>query len=97
MVRRIHTEFGSSVLGILQERGMTQSELASAVGRSNTYTSEILTGKKTASAEWANLVAAALNLQPEERNALHLAAAKDHGFELPLFHGTKTDTNRTSK
>ncbi len=87
MSKAAKTEFGQSVAAHLRERGMTQEDLAEATGMSQPYTNQILTGRKTASARWADLVADALKLAPKERAGLHAAAAKDNGFkiELPPF------------
>jgi transcriptional regulator with XRE-family HTH domain len=80
-------EFGMAVAGLLRGRHMTQERLAKAVGRSQSYTNQILNGQRTPSAEWADLVADALALPAEERQKLHAAAARDNGFkiELPEF------------
>jgi transcriptional regulator with XRE-family HTH domain len=81
------SEFGAKVSHHLKKRSMTQETLASAIGRSQSYTNQVINGQKTPSARWADLVADALQLSPVERLKLHAAAAKDNGFriELPEF------------
>jgi transcriptional regulator with XRE-family HTH domain len=81
------TEFGKYVSALLKSRDMTQDHLAAATGMSQPYTNQVVNGRKTASARWADLVADALKLSPDERAKLHAAAAKDNGFkiELPPF------------
>lgn len=83
------THFGATVSGVLKSRGMRQEDLAEAVGRSQSYTNQVLNGQRSPSAQWADLVANALALSPEDRANLHPAAAKDNGFkiELPDFDG----------
>lgn len=77
-----HTNFGASVNNALAERQVTQSALAMATARTNSYVNQTLTGRKPASAQWCDLVATALDLSEEKRKELHRAAAKDHGFEI---------------
>jgi cyanate lyase len=78
------SEFGATVSRHLRNRSMTQETLASAIGRSQSYTNQVITGQKVPSARWADLVADALKLSPEERQKLHAAAARDNGFKIEL-------------
>jgi transcriptional regulator with XRE-family HTH domain len=59
MPRRSSTKstFGAAVSSLLTERRMSQADLAEAVGKSHAYTNQTLTGRKSASPEWVNLVA----------------------------------------
>lgn len=84
MVNDTANTFGQSVSSILKSRGMTQEQLAEATGMSQSYTNQIITGRKTASARWADLVADTLSLTEQERTKLHTAAAKDNGFKIEL-------------
>jgi transcriptional regulator with XRE-family HTH domain len=77
-------EFGTAVASILKARGLTQEALAQAAGKSQSYTNQILTGTKTASAQWADLVTTALSLSAQESAKLHAAAARDNGFKIDL-------------
>jgi hypothetical protein len=59
------------------------------VGRRSRYASpfganQLITGHKKPSPEWVDLIADTLKLSPEQRQALHVAAAKQHGFRLDL-------------
>jgi hypothetical protein len=45
---------------------------------------QVVTGKRLPSAEWLNIIATTLEMQPDERTQLHRAAAKAHGFEIDL-------------
>ena len=76
--------FGAAVSRALVERQMSQADLAGALGKSPAYTNQTLTGRKSASPEWVNLVAQALQLSPKQRASLHRAAAKDQGYEIDL-------------
>ena len=76
--------FGAAVNAALTERRMSQYELAEAVGKSRAYTNQTMTGRKSASPQWVNLVAETLKLSAKERVALHRAAAKDQGYEIDL-------------
>jgi transcriptional regulator with XRE-family HTH domain len=81
---RKRSEFGDKVSGLLKQREITQEGLASAIGRSQSYTNQVINGQKAPSAQWADLVANALGLSPEERQKLHAAAARDNGFKIDL-------------
>jgi cyanate lyase len=76
--------FGAAVSAALTERRMSQYDLAEAVGKSTAYTNQTITGRKSASPQWVNLVAETLRLSAKERMALHRAAAKDQGYEIDL-------------
>ncbi len=78
------SEFGKNVSKLLKQRKRTQESLAFAIGRSQSYTNQVLNGQKAPSAQWADLVADALKLSPEERKKLHSAAARDNGFRIDL-------------
>ena len=76
--------FGASVSVALAEARMTQSALARKAGSSTAYVNQLMTGRKKPSPEWVELVADTLNVSPEKRRELHVAAAKQHGFKLDL-------------
>ena len=80
---RFRTEFGAALTVRLAERRMTQADLATAAGRSPSYTNQVMSGRKGASPEWVNLIAGTLGLSVEDRQKLHAAAARDHGFDVP--------------
>lgn len=82
MVTKNHTNFGASVSQALAERQSSQTALASSVGRSVAYTNQTITGRKRPSPEWVDLIANTLEMNDIERKALHIAAAKDHGFKI---------------
>lgn len=82
--RRSTSAFGAAVNDALTERRMSQHELADALGKSPAYTNQTITGRKSASPQWVNLVAQTLKLSADERVALHRAAAKDQGYEIDL-------------
>ena len=69
---------------ILAGRKLSQARAASASGFSQPYLNQVATGKRLPSADWVDTVANALGLSPEERERLHRAAAKDHGFKIDL-------------
>jgi hypothetical protein len=52
---------------------MSQHDLAEAVGKSPAYTNQTITGRKSASPQWVNLVAGTLKLSAKKRVALHRA------------------------
>ena len=68
----------------LLQRRMSQHDLAEALGKSLANTNQTITGRKSASPQWVNLVAETLKLSAKERLALHRAAAKDQGYEIDL-------------
>jgi cyanate lyase len=81
---RFRTEFGTALSVQLARRRMTQSDLAHSVGRSPSYTNQVMSGRKGASPQWVELVADTLRLSKADRRRLHFAAAKDHGYRLDL-------------
>jgi cyanate lyase len=87
-------EFGSAVADALAERQMSQLDLASTLGKSLAYTNQTLTGRKSASPQWVNLVAEALRLSSAQRAHLHRAAAKDQGYEIDLGQYRPTKPKR---
>src|SRR5215475_13293144 len=78
------SEFGKNVSKLLRQRKLTQESLAHAIGRSQSYTNQVINGQKAPSARWADLIADVLKLTPEERRTLHAAAARDNGFKIDL-------------
>jgi ribosome-binding protein aMBF1 (putative translation factor) len=78
------TEFGASVSRALAESRMTQTELAEGLGKSVSYTNQVITGRKKPTPKWADLVADVMGLSNRKRVELHRAAAKDAGFQLDL-------------
>ena len=81
---RYASPFGASVSVALAGARMTQTELAAKTGRSTAYVNQLITGHKTPSPEWVDFIADTLNLSPRQREGLHVAAAKQHGFKLDL-------------
>lgn len=81
---RYGTNTGASLAVTLAERQMTQVDLAEAIGKSQPYTNQVLTGRKHPSPEWVDLVASTLKLSAEKTAELHRAAALDNGFKLDL-------------
>ena len=66
---------------------MTQTELAAKTGRSTAYVNQLITGHKKPSPEWVDLIADTMKLSPKDRQALHVAAAKQPGPPLRLVMG----------
>jgi transcriptional regulator with XRE-family HTH domain len=83
-VKKPETETGAALGDILAERGVSQQALARRAGVSQPYVNQVATGKRRASAGWIDMVATVLELSDEERERLHRAAAKDHGFKIDL-------------
>ncbi len=84
MAKKPVTEAGAALEKILSERGVSQYRVSKLSGLSQPYVNQVATGRRRASAEWIELIANALQLTPEEREALHRAAARDHGFKIDL-------------
>lgn len=59
-----------------------QTELAKRVGWSNTYVSDLLGGKRLITAEKANKIADALQLNKRDRHTLHRLGALAEGWEI---------------
>lgn len=81
--KEYNTNFGRAASSMLSARSSTQTNLAASTGKSLSYVNQTMTGAKRPSAQWADLIADAMGLDDEERTKLHIAAAKDHGFNLP--------------
>ncbi len=77
------TEFGLAVTDHLSIKGTTQKALAICGGVSPQYMNAIITGRRVASAKWADMVATALGLSETNRIELHVAAARDQGYQVP--------------
>jgi transcriptional regulator with XRE-family HTH domain len=82
------TEFGKALARQLDKRNTSQRSLASATGTSPSYVNHLLSGRKSVSPKWADLVADVMQLEPLERQELHRAAAIDAGFKLDLTKKT---------
>lgn len=82
--KRLRSAFGQALAAQLAARGSTQTNLATALGRSTSYLNQVMNGHKTASSSLVEQTANCLNLEAEARTALHRAAATDHGFKLDL-------------
>lgn len=80
----IVTNFSLSVRSALTERSMSQASLADNLDISSAYISKVLSGHRSPSAKWVDLVADSLQVSPERRVEMHRAAAKDLGFKLDL-------------
>ena len=77
-------ETGKTLRVLIEVKDTTQHEVASNAGMSQPYMNQFVTGKRTPSGEWLNLIAKAMKLSREQRIQLHRAAAKDSGFEIDL-------------
>lgn len=80
--KKYKTAFGEALAEQLERRQVTQSELAKAANVSNTYANHTMAGRKSASPQWADLVADVLKLSDKERAELHRAAARDKGYKI---------------
>lgn len=78
------TAFGASVSHALAEANLTQVDLAQLTGNSVSYVNQTLTGLKTPSPEWVDIVANTLKLQADMKTKLHQSAAKDAGYKIDL-------------
>ena len=80
----IDSAFGTALSMLLAGREMSQSTLARKMGKSIAYLNQTMTGVKKAQPGFVDLVADALSLPPEQRAALHQAAAKDKGYKIDM-------------
>ena len=82
--------FGASVSNTLAEvnlthkANITQNSLAHKIGVSPSYLNQMMTGRKTPTPKWVDIVASTLKLQDDQRKKLHAAAAKDAGYDIDL-------------
>jgi plasmid maintenance system antidote protein VapI len=81
---RLRTAFGRALDAQLERSGTTQTVLAASLGRSTSYLNQVIHGRKTASPALVDAVADRLETDDATRQALHRAAALDHGFKLDL-------------
>lgn len=79
---RYSSEFGASVSTALAEAKLTQNELAAEIKASPSHLNQMMTGRKTPTPKWVDLVADTLRLQGDRRKMLHSAAAKDAGYNI---------------
>jgi transcriptional regulator with XRE-family HTH domain len=78
------TRVGTSLGDILSGRGLSQASAAARANISQPYFNQVVKGRRLASADWIDTVANALDLDDAEREKLHRAAARDHGFKIDL-------------
>jgi DNA-binding transcriptional regulator YdaS (Cro superfamily) len=81
---RLDTNVGRSLDAHLTTSGQTQADLAKTLDVTPSYLSQVTTGRRTASPEWLNVVATAMNLSPEDTAKLHVAGALDAGYAIDL-------------
>ena len=74
----------NAMVAALSNAGVSQRTLASISGSSQSYVNQVATGERTPSAAWIDLVSDSLSLSPEERTALHRAAARSKGYKIDL-------------
>lgn len=82
MTKTNYSNFGTSVSNLLTEARTTQTALAGTANISQPYLNQMLTGKKSPSPEWVEIIANSMKLSKKKRRELHIAAAKDYGFKL---------------
>lgn len=76
--QRYQTAFGDALAAQLAKSGMTQNDLATALGCSPSYVSQTINGRRLVAPQWAHTVTQKLALTPDERAALLRAGATDH-------------------
>lgn len=76
--------FGPALQLLLEERSVSQADLARAIGTSRAYVSALANSQKAASPQRIEAIADLLETTREERIRLHRAAALDQGFNLDL-------------
>lgn len=78
------THIGKAVNALLDARNMTTAKLAERLCVAPSMVSQFMIGWRKPSAKWVELVADAMGLDPADKQKLHIAAARDHGFKLDL-------------
>lgn len=79
--------FGAALGKYLDQYGKSRSAVASEMGITRSYISQLTTGAKTVSAEKVDSLADTIGITEEERVDLHRAAAKSAGFRIDLPEG----------
>ncbi len=78
------TEAGAALDALISSRGLSQYATAKAAGTSQSHLNQVVNGERLPSADWLDVIGAALDLSPDERAQLHRAAARSHGFKIDL-------------
>ena len=78
---------GETLGKYLDQYGKSRSAVASEMGITRSYISQLTTGAKTVSAEKVDSLADTIGITEEERVDLHRAAAKSAGFRIDLPEG----------
>lgn len=81
---RYRNAFGAALSAQLQARGLSQAELARRLGTQRSYVTQIMTGIKGVSPQYADTIANTMTASPQERSSLHLGAAVSAGYRLDL-------------
>jgi transcriptional regulator with XRE-family HTH domain len=76
--------FGAALGKYLGQYGKSRAGVASEMGITRSYISQLTTGAKVASAEKVDSLADTIGVSQEERVDLHRAAAKSAGFRIDL-------------
>jgi len=76
--------FGAALGKYLDQYGKSRAGVASEMGITRSYISQLTTGAKVASAEKVDSLADTIGVSQEERVDLHRAAAKSAGFRIDL-------------
>jgi transcriptional regulator with XRE-family HTH domain len=79
--------FGMALSKYLDQYGKSRSAVASEMGATRSYISQLTTGAKAVSAEKVDSLADTIGLSEAERIELHRAAAKSAGFRIDLPEG----------
>lgn len=82
--KKKYDALGTAVSSTLAAVGRSQPSLAREVKCSTAYVNHVITGRRSPSGEWVDLIAAALEMSPEERAKLHLAAARRAGYNIDI-------------
>lgn len=84
MVSKKTTEFGTLAGKMLEQRNLRVSAVASSMGTSPSHAYNVVRGERSATPEFVNAMAMAVQATPQEAQKLNIAAARDAGFSLDL-------------
>lgn len=77
--------FGLELTKLLLDKRVTQRALAASLGKSDSWIGDMMHGERTTPASAVDAICDTLSANEQERYRLHVAAARDAGFRIPVF------------
>lgn len=83
--RQANPFFGLELTKLLLEKGVTQHELAKSIGKGDQWIGDMMHGGRSTPPTAVESICSALGADEQTRYRLHIAAARDCGYRIPVF------------